>query len=325
MNVSKKRILITGCAGFIGSYLSRNLVKNNDICGIDNLNDYYSQDLKIHRLEKLQSSENFRFHKLSLTEPNSLKTIIEDFDPQIVVNLAAQAGVRYSLVNPQSYLDSNIISFFNLLESIKDRDIEKLIFASSSSVYGLNSSIPFVENSLTNQPASLYAATKQANESMGYSYSSNYGIPTLGLRFFTVYGPMGRPDMAYYKFSKLMNEGQEITIYNGGKMSRDMTFIDDIINGIEKAMLFDDFQSSVKFDVFNLGNNHPVSTWDLIKFIEEYFGIDSDHRFEKSALEVKETWADLSKSSQLLGYKPTISFQEGMKRFLEWFVRYHQK
>ena len=324
MNISNKRILVTGSAGFIGSYLSESLLKkNNSILGLDSLNDYYSVELKAHRIDNLQKYKKFTFHKISLTEMNKLKSVIEEFDPEIVINLAAQAGVRYSEINPGSYLDSNLVSFFNLLESIKNSKIEKFIFASSSSVYGLNSEIPFKEVSQCSQPSSLYAATKQANESMAYAFAVNSRIPTIGLRFFTVYGPMGRPDMAYYNFSKLIKEKQSITIFNEGKMSRDMTYIDDIVTGIESSILFEDFTSDVKFEIFNLGNNKPVSTWDLINHIQTFMGHDATYQFQASSLEVKETWADLKKSRDLINYQPKVNFNEGMNRFLEWFIDFH--
>jgi UDP-glucuronate 4-epimerase len=317
------RILVTGAAGFIGSFCSHALLKMGfKVLGIDNLNHYYDINLKEERLTTLFKHQNFSFEQVDLIDSLKVESIIKSFKPNIFLHLAAQAGVRYSLENPKAYIDSNIVAFSNILELLSDYKIEKFIFASSSSVYGNTSNIPFSEMQPTVSPTSLYAATKMSNELLAYSFAYNTNIPTIGLRFFTVYGPKGRPDMAYFKFADLISSHKKITVYNQGKMSRDMTYIDDIVNGTISAISFSDFGSKVDFEIFNLGNNSPIKTWDLIREIEGYFGYKSDYVYVDSSLEVKDTWADLSKSKKMLNYSPTTTFNDGIKSFLDWFTTY---
>jgi UDP-glucuronate 4-epimerase len=322
---NNKRVLITGAAGFIGSYASKYYLNlGYEVIGLDNLNSYYDVDLKKIRLEELNNLNNFLFKKLDLINLEQLEEIFSIFKPEIVIHLAAQAGVRHSLVDPQSYLDSNVISFYNLLECLKKSPVKKFVFASSSSVYGNSSKVPYSESDKTSSPVSLYAATKKTNEVLAYSFAFNNSIPTIGLRFFTVYGPKGRPDMAYFKFADLISSNKEMTIYNEGKMSRDMTYIDDIIQGLSKAVSFDSFASETPFEIFNLGNNSPVSTWQLVQYIEKYFDKECNYSFQNSSIEVKETWANINKSEKLLEFAPTTEFSKGMTNFLDWFKRYKQ-
>ena len=322
---NNKRVLITGAAGFIGSYASKYYLNlGYEVIGLDNLNSYYDVDLKKIRLEELNNLNNFLFKKLDLINLEQLEEIFSIFKPEIVIHLAAQAGVRHSLVDPQSYLDSNVISFYNLLECLKKSPVKKFVFASSSSVYGNSSKVPYSESDKTSSPVSLYAATKKTNEVLAYSFAFNNSIPTIGLRFFTVYGPKGRPDMAYFKFADLISSNKEMTIYNEGKMSRDMTYIDDIIQGLSKAVSFDSFTSEIPFEIFNLGNNSPVSTWQLVQYIEKYFDKECNYSFQNSSIEVKETWANINKSEKLLEFVPTTEFSKGMESFLDWFKSYKQ-
>tara|TARA_Y100001970_G_C14064120_1_gene765767 strand:- start:101 stop:1081 length:981 start_codon:yes stop_codon:yes gene_type:complete len=320
-----KRLLITGAAGFIGSYASKYYLNlGYEVIGVDNLNSYYDVGLKKLRLEELNNLNNFLFKKLDLINLEQLEEIFSTFKPEIVIHLAAQAGVRHSLIDPQSYLNSNVISFYNLLECLKRSPVEKFIFASSSSVYGNSSKVPYSESDKTSSPVSLYAATKKTNEVLAYSFAFNNSTPTIGLRFFTVYGPKGRPDMAYFKFADLISSNKEMTIYNEGKMSRDMTYIDDIIQGLSKAVSFDSFKSETPFEIFNLGNNSPVSTWQLVQYIEKYFDKECNYSFQNSSIEVKETWANINKSEKLLEFAPTTEFSKGMANFLDWFKSYKQ-
>jgi UDP-glucuronate 4-epimerase len=319
----KKKILITGAAGFIGSFVSKHYLNLGfDVLGVDSLNDYYPVDLKLSRLQDLKQFKNFKFNQINMMDYKQMEELFISFQPKIVLHLAAQAGVRHSLIDPRSYLESNIISFYNLLECIKNSPIEKFVFASSSSVYGNSREVPYAESDDTNNPVSLYAATKKSNEVLAHSFAFNTKIPTIGLRFFTVYGPQGRPDMAYFKFADLISSNKEITIYNDGEMSRDMTYIDDIVEGIGKAVSFNKFTKEIPLEIFNLGNNSPVSTWELVKYIEKFLNTEANYSFEDSSVEVKETWANLNKSKKLLEYSPSTNFSEGMDNFLDWFTTY---
>ena len=319
----KKKILITGAAGFIGSFASKHYLNLGfDVLGVDSLNDYYPVDLKLSRLQDLKQFKNFKFNQINMMDYKQMEELFISFQPKIVLHLAAQAGVRHSLIDPRSYLESNIISFYNLLECIKNSPIEKFVFASSSSVYGNSREVPYAESDETNNPVSLYAATKKSNEVLAHSFAFNTKIPTIGLRFFTVYGPQGRPDMAYFKFADLISSNKEITIYNDGEMSRDMTYIDDIVEGIGKAVRFNKFTKEIPLEIFNLGNNSPVSTWELVKYIEKFLNTEANYSFEDSSVEVKETWANLNKSKKLLEYSPSTNFSEGMDNFLDWFTTY---
>ena len=318
--MNNKVVLITGSAGFIGSVTAKKLLMLGcQVIGIDNLNSYYDVSLKKERLEELEPHKNFKFFNIDIADSEKLTNLFQELRPNIVINLAAQAGVRYSLENPRAYLDSNLVGFFNILENVKNFNIERLIFASSSSVYGASSEIPYKVSTSTDSPVSLYAATKKSNESLAYAYSNICKIPVIGLRFFTVYGPMGRPDMAYFKFTNMIANEQEITIYNEGKMSRDMTYIDDIVNGVLSSIEFNEFEKNSYFEIFNLGNDAPVSTWNLIEHIEKFIGKKAKYKFEFSEIEVKKTWADISKSRNGLNYNPVTTFEQGMDKFLFWY------
>ncbi len=320
IKMKNKIILVTGSAGFIGASLCKKLLENDyDLIGIDNINDYYDVSLKKERLDILKSHEKFKFYETDIAKNDEIKDIFSKHKPDIVINLAAQAGVRYSLENPEAYVESNLLGFFNILENVKNLKCQRLIFASSSSVYGHSEEIPYKVDGCTDKPVSLYAATKKSNEALAYSYNNIYKIPTIGLRFFTVYGPMGRPDMAYFKFANMIASEEEITIYNEGKMSRDMTYIDDIVDGIISAIGFDKFSNDKSFEIFNLGNNAPISTWDLLNHIENSLGKKAIYKFEESEIEVKKTWADISRSTEYLNYNPSTSFKQGMDNFLDWY------
>ena len=314
-----KKIIITGSAGFIGYHLSKFLLeKNFEVLGIDSLNNYYDVNLKIQRKEILEQYSNFSFQHLDLCDYSKSKKFFENFDPNFIINLAAQAGVRYSQLNPKAYLDSNLVGFFNVLQISEELKIEKLIYASSSSVYGSNNKIPFEESDSTDQPISLYAASKKSNELLANNFSHNSNIPSVGLRFFTVYGPYGRPDMAYYSFTEKMINNNEITVFNKGKMSRDMTYIDDIINGIYSSIYLQ--QKPREHEVFNLGNNNPVELWELIQFLEERLNKRAKIKFLDANTEVKTTFANIDKSCKMLGFIPSTSFEHGMNNFVDWYI-----
>ena len=318
------KILITGAAGFIGSHLSKRLLmEGHSILGLDNMNLYYEQSLKQDRLKRLESFKRFSFEKIDISNKENLLSASKKFKPNIIINLAAQAGVRYSLENPDSYLTSNLIGFHNILETSKIIKPEILVYASSSSVYGGNSLVPFSELQDTSNTISLYAATKKSNEVMANSLSANYGIKTIGLRFFTVYGPWGRPDMAYYSFVNNLMKNKPITIFNDGNMSRDMTFIDDIIDGISAAINLKN-SNTINSEIFNLGNSHPVSLSELIKYIEDYFNQRFNIQYKNVSGEVEVTFADLSHSNSVLGYSPKTNFELGMDSFLEWYKEYYK-
>ena len=314
-----KKIIVTGAAGFIGFHLSKFLANNKfDVLGIDSLNNYYDVNLKIQRKKILEEFPNFSFEHTDLCDYSKLKNIFTKFNPNFVVNLAAQAGVRYSQINPRAYLDSNLVGFFNVLQLSEEMKVQKLIYASSSSVYGSNKKIPFEESDLTDQPISLYAASKKSNELLAANFSHNSNIPSVGLRFFTVYGPYGRPDMAYYSFAEKINENQEITVFNNGKMSRDMTYIDDIINGIFESIHF--YQNPGEHEIFNLGNNSPVELWTLIKFLEDKLQKKAKINFLEASTEVQITFANIDKSCKMLNFKPSTSFEQGMNQFIDWYI-----
>ncbi|MFA6808772.1 MAG: SDR family NAD(P)-dependent oxidoreductase, partial [Eubacteriales bacterium] len=266
-----KTILITGAAGFIGSNLSRALVSENKIIGFDNVNDYYDVNLKEYRLAQLNNHPNFTFIKGDLADKQAVNAIFEQYKLDIVVNLAAQAGVRYSIDNPQAYIDSNMIGFFNILEACRNYPVAHLVYASSSSVYGSNKKVPYSVEDKVDNPVSLYAATKKSNELMAHAYSKLYDIPATGLRFFTVYGPAGRPDMAYFKFTNKLVKGEKIQIYNFGDMYRDFTYIDDIVTGVINVMnkAPEPNEEGVKYKVYNIGNNNPESLMDFVNTLEE--------------------------------------------------------
>ena len=332
-----KKILITGTAGFIGYHLTELLASNNfDIIGIDNLNSYYNVNLKKDRLKQLEKFNNFKFLKIDLVDKDALFELFKKEEFEYVIHLAAQAGVRYSIENPFAYIDSNITGFINILEACRNFPVKHLIYASSSSVYGANVKQPFSENDNVDHPVSLYAATKKSNELMAHTYSDLYKIPTTGLRFFTVYGPWGRPDMAYFSFTKNILEGKEIKVFNNGNLERDFTYIDDIVFAIEKLIdktpketpnwdrvKAEPSTSFAPYRVFNIGNNKPVKLMEFISTLEKLLGKEANKKFlPMQPGDVYSTYADISKLNELIGYKPTTSIEEGLAKFVKWYRKY---
>ena len=332
----KSKVLITGAAGFIGFHLTARLLNDGlSVVGIDNLNDYYDQSLKHTRLNKLREittelDADFKFVKLDLKEKKSLEELFDENHFDIVVNLAAQAGVRYSLDNPHAYADSNLTGFLNLLECCRHNKPEHLLFASSSSVYGLNQKIPFSIKDITDHPISLYAATKKSNELMAHAYAHLYKFPITGLRFFTVYGPFGRPDMAYFKFTKAILDGEPIDVYNYGIMQRDFTYIDDVIEAISRIMPMAPAERSSKdstakapFELYNIGNNNPVELKRFIAAIEKSTGIFAiKNNLPMQPGDVQITYADIDALANSIGFKPKTSIEEGIEKFVIWFRDY---
>lgn len=331
-----KTYLITGAAGFIGSYLSKSLLdKGCTVIGIDNLNDYYDVKLKNARIEMLKPYEKFSFIKADLSDKESIFQLFEKHKPNIVVNLAAQAGVRYSIENPDVYIQSNIIGFFNILEACRQFPVDHLVYASSSSVYGTNKKVPFEETDFVDHPVSLYAATKKSNELMAHTYSHLYKIPATGLRFFTVYGPMGRPDMAYFGFADKYFAGEPIRIFNNGDFNndlyRDFTYIDDIVEGIER-LLSNPAIGDIQHKVYNIGNNNPEKLMVFIETLEKALSnalgktVQFDKIFEPiKAGDVPATYASTDLLQQAVGFKPETSIQEGLQKFADWYVDYYKK
>lgn len=320
-----KRVMVTGAAGFIGAALSLELAKRGyQIYGIDNLNDYYDVKLKKDRLSRLEEVINFQFKKLDISEKEKLSSTFEKFKPEIVINLAAQAGVRYSIQNPDSYTKSNLVGFANVLECCRHFCVEHLIFASSSSVYGKNKKIPFSEDDNVDRPVSYYAATKKSNELMAAAYSELYKLRTTGLRFFTVYGPWGRPDMAPWLFTQEILSGKPIKVFNYGKMRRDFTYIDDIVNGVIGLVDLEGERQEL-FNIYNIGNNEPEELGYFIEIIEKECGVKAIKEYLPMQMgDVPVTYADISKLNELTGFKPQISLEEGLKRFISWFKEYHR-
>lgn len=322
-----KKYLVTGGAGFIGFHLSRQLLdKGCSVVGFDNLNDYYEIQLKLDRLEILKAYENYRFIKGDLADKNTLKHMFEEERPDIVINLGAQAGVRYSIDNPDAYMQSNIMGFYHILECCRHYPVKHLIYASSSSVYGANKKIPFSTEDQVDNPVSLYAATKKSNELMAHCYSKLYGIPVTGLRFFTVYGPMGRPDMAYFKFAKKIMAGEPIQIYNNGDMMRDFTYIDDIVHGIENILNNppDENSDGVRYKIYNIGNNTPEKLMDYIETLEKYLGKTAKKEFlPMQPGDVYQTYADVTALMEDFDFKPSTSIDEGLSKFVTWFLEYY--
>lgn len=335
---NQRKILVTGVAGFIGFHLGKRLLAGRgDVVGVDNLNDYYEVALKKARLSQLEHKENFRFINMSLEDHEDILRLFAAEKFNYVVNLAAQAGVRYSLVNPLAYINSNIYGFINILEGCRHTKVKHLIFASSSSVYGLNTQMPFSVHHNVDHPISLYAATKKANELMAHTYSFLYGIPTTGLRFFTVYGPWGRPDMALFLFTRAILEDRPIDIYNYGKMKRDFTYIDDIVEGvlrvIEKipesnphwsGMNPDPATSCAPYKLYNIGNNNPVELMRLIEVLEDTLG----KKAKKNLLpiqpgDVPATYADVADLVNDVGFKPDTPIEEGVSKFVAWYKGYY--
>ena len=331
------KILVTGSAGFIGAHLCIKLLKRGDnVVGIDNLNNYYDPKLKNARLKRFLNNKKYKHYKIDLTNKQKLDKIFKKEKIDKVVNLAAQAGVRYSLENPHAYIETNIHGFMNILENCRNHKIQQLIYASTSSVYGANTKMPFFENHSANHPLTIYAATKKSNELMAHTYSHLFNLPTTGLRFFTVYGPWGRPDMALFKFTKSILKGEHIDVYNFGKHKRDFTYIDDIIIGIIKAI--DDIPkpnlkwdsknpdpatSIVPWKIYNIGNNKSVDLGRYIKAIEKALNIKAKINYLPLQLgDVPNTYADISKIKNDLGYKPQTSVEEGVKQFVRWYKKY---
>jgi UDP-glucuronate 4-epimerase len=315
-------ILITGAAGFIGMHLSLRLCSlGYNVIGIDNLNDYYDVKLKKDRLKELEVLDNFTFKKLDICNYKQLFKCVKRHNIQIVFNLAAQAGVRYSIDNPQAYQKSNLEGFLNVLEVCRNSDIKKLVFASSSSVYGNSTKEYFTETDNVDQPISLYAATKKANELMAYTYSHLYGFQSIGLRFFTVYGPWGRPDMAYYKFLISLRNKQTIKVFNNGLLMRDFTYIDDIIDGIISTINYNESN----YEVFNLGNNRPVNLLSFIKTIEKLYGEEFNKEMvEMQTGDVYKTSANIKLANEKLGFKPNFETESGLSNFVDWFKKYYK-
>lgn len=337
--MSKSKKMVTGAAGFIGFHLCKRLLEEGDeVVGMDNLNDYYDVTLKKARLSQLESKKNFRFIKLSLEEKEGVLSLFKSKEFDVVVNLAAQAGVRYSLINPYAYLDSNIYGFLNILEGCRHAKVKHLVFASSSSVYGLNTRMPFSVHQNVDHPISLYGATKKANELMAHSYSYLFGIPTTGLRFFTVYGPWGRPDMALFLFTSAMLENRPIDIYNFGDMERDFTYIDDIIEGVIRVMKRipdpnpqwstenpDPATSAAPFKLYNIGNNNPVKLLNLIQVLEACMEKKAKKNFLPiQAGDVPATFADVENLIKDVGFKPATPIEEGVKKFVSWYQGYYR-
>ncbi len=326
---SKIKVVITGISGFIGFHLSILLIKNKfEVIGVDNLNDYYDIKLKKSRLEILRKI-NIKFYKIDITDFKNLKKCFSNEKPDIVVNLAAQAGVRYSLENPQSYIQSNVIGFFNILEVCKNIKINKLIFASSSSVYGNLYKDKFSEDDKVDDPLNLYAASKKSNELMAYAYANLYNIPCVGLRFFTVYGPWGRPDMAYFKFTKNIIENLPIDVYGNGNMYRDFTYIDDIVDGIFKLLKTSNeklFSSKkINFELFNIGNDNSVNLNYFISIIEKSVGKKAKKNFlEIQPGDVKRTSANIIKIQSKVNFLPQTKIEDGIPKFVEWYKNYYE-
>lgn len=318
-----ENILVTGAAGFIGFHLSKRLLdEGKKVIGFDNMNPYYDVRLKENRLDILKKYDNFIFNKGDLSDKEAVNHIFEQYHPEIVINLAAQAGVRYSIENPDAYIESNIIGFFNILEACRYHKPKHLIYASSSSVYGANKKVPFSTEDKTDQPVSLYAATKKSNELLAYAYSKLYSIPSTGLRFFTVYGPYGRPDMAYYSFTEKIIKGEPIKVFNNGDMYRDFTYIDDIIEGIYRLLTFapKEDENSVQHKVYNIGNNHPEKLMDFIEILEECIGKKAVKEFYPMQLgDVYQTFADVKELMEDIGFKPATGLKEGLSSLIQWY------
>jgi UDP-glucuronate 4-epimerase len=333
------KILVTGAAGFIGMHTAeRLLARGDEVVGLDNLNDYYDPALKQSRLDRLTPHPGFRFVRLDVADRAGIESLFAEQRFERVIHLAAQAGVRYSLQNPHAYVDSNLVGFMNILEGCRHGGVQHLVYASSSSVYGGNTKMPFSEHDSVDHPVSLYAATKKANELMAHTYSHLYGLPTTGLRFFTVYGPWGRPDMALFLFTRAILEGRPIDVFNHGRMRRDFTFIDDIVEGVVRVLdrraepdsAFnpdqpDPGRSNAPFRVFNIGNNDPVELMSFIEAIEKAVGI----RAQKNLLpmqdgDVPATYADTAELNAWTGFSPATAVEAGVARFVEWYRAYYR-
>lgn len=332
--------LITGVAGFIGFHLAlRLLEKGETVVGVDNLNDYYDVNLKLARLRQIEGHKAFRFVKLDLADSSALAALCKEVHPRRIVNLAAQAGVRHSIDAPQAYINSNLLGFANVLEAARHAGVEHFVYASSSSVYGANTKVPFSVQDSVDHPISLYAATKKANELMAHSYSHLYRLPTTGLRFFTVYGPWGRPDMAYFLFTKAIREGRPISLFNQGSMRRDFTYIDDVIEGVMRVIEQpaspnpawsgehpDVGTSLAPYRIYNIGNHSPVELSDFVRILEKCLGQEAIKQLlPMQPGDVQTTYADVSDLYSSIGFKPSIPIEVGIGRFVEWYRAYYER
>jgi UDP-glucuronate 4-epimerase len=333
------KVLVTGAAGFIGFHVARLLLeRGEEVIGLDNLNDYYDVSLKEARLAELQRSPGFRFHRLDLVDREGVHRLFQERRPERVVHLAAQAGVRYSVDHPEAYVESNLVGFLHVLEGCRRYEVRHLVYASSSSVYGGNTRMPFSIHDNVDHPVSLYAATKKANELMAHSYSHLYRLPTTGLRFFTVYGPWGRPDMAVFLFTRAILEGRPIQLFNEGKMRRDFTYIDDIAEGVVRVMdrvaepnpawsgdRPDPGSSTAPYRIYNIGNNQPVELVRFVEILEERLGRKAERvLLPMQAGDVPETYADVDDLAREVGFKPATPIEEGLRRFVEWYADYYK-
>lgn len=352
IDLTNKTILVTGAAGFIGSNLVKRLyqdVKDVKVIGIDNMNDYYDVRLKEYRLEELSQYSSFVFIRGNIADKDLIRETFKTYQPQIVVNLAAQAGVRYSIVNPDAYVESNLIGFYNILEACRhsydegNTPVEHLVYASSSSVYGSNKKVPYSTDDKVDHPVSLYAATKKSNELMAHAYAKLYNIPSTGLRFFTVYGPAGRPDMAYFGFTNKLREGKTIQIFNYGNCKRDFTYIDDIVTGVKKVIgkapdkqIGEDGLPVPPYALYNIGNNHPENLLDFVQILSEELvraGVlpeDYDFEAHKELVpmqpgDVPVTYADISALERDFNFKPSTNLREGLRRFAEWYRDFYRE
>ena len=344
VEINQKTILITGAAGFIGANLSRRILEDHQgarVIGLDSVNDYYDVRLKEHRLKQLAAYDGFTFIKGNLVDKALIENIFEQYHPQIVVNLAAQAGVRYSITNPDAYIESNLIGFYNILEACRHHPVEHLVYASSSSVYGSNKKVPYSTDDKVDNPVSLYAATKKSNELMAHAYAKLYNIPCTGLRFFTVYGSAGRPDMAYFGFTNKLLKGETIQIFNYGNCKRDFTYIDDIVEGIVRVMqhapekaIGEDGLPVPPYALYNIGNNQPENLLDFVQILSEELvraGVlpeDYDFEAHKELVpmqpgDVPVTYADTSALERDFGFKPSTPLREGLRRFAEWYKAFY--
>ena len=345
INLHGKTVLVTGAAGFIGSNLVKRLLAEYEdiqVIGIDNMNDYYDVSLKEYRLQQLESYQNFIMVKGSIADKRLIMSLFEQYKPQVVVNLAAQAGVRYSITNPDAYIEANLIGFYNILEACRHYPVEHLVYASSSSVYGTNAKIPYSTEDKVDNPVSLYAATKKSNELMAHAYSKLYDIPSTGLRFFTVYGPAGRPDMAYFGFTNKLREGKTIQIFNYGNCKRDFTYVDDIVEGVLRVMQGapirqqgEDGLPLPPYAVYNIGNNQPENLLDFVDILQQELMkagvLPEDYDFEghKELVpmqpgDVPITYADTTALEQDYGFKPSTSLKDGLRKFAEWYADFYK-
>ncbi len=345
IDLNDKIIFVTGVAGFIGSNLSKKILKEfnvKKVIGLDNLNDYYDVKIKEYRLKELEDFDKFEFIKGNLADKELINKIFEENKPNIVVNLGAQAGVRYSITHPDAYIESNIIGFYNILEACRNNPVEHLVYASSSSVYGSNKKVPYSTEDKVDNPVSLYAATKKSNELLAHAYSKLYNIPSTGLRFFTVYGPAGRPDMAYFGFTNKLLNGEKIKIFNYGNCKRDFTYVDDIVEGITRVMQGapekkngEDGLPIPPYAIYNIGNGHPENLLDFVQILQEELiraeVLPKDYDFESHKElvpmqpgDVPITYADTSALERDFGYKPNTTLREGLRKFAEWYKEFYQ-